>query len=197
MMAVAAEPQYIGVTVHGAPTIRTVDSWPSEADDLVASGLREDFHALLRLRDGWRDGSNRFSAPGEALFAALQGSTLVGVGGLNRDPFTTSEDVGRLRHLYVAPAYRRCGVATALVTTILEHAKAHFRTVRLRTDRPDAHALYLALGFHPIPHIPDSTHTIDLASWRPCHGAHGAHGPGAAAASSVTAAGARSVVVPK
>lgn len=142
--------------------ISTLDTWPIEADELVTNALVENFRALLRLRDGWRDGSNRFVEQGEALFAARLGSDLVGLCGLNRDPFTTAEGVGRLRHLYVSPAYRRRGVGRALVTDILAHAKAHFRTVRLRTDRTDANTFYLALGFNGTPGSPDATHEIDL-----------------------------------
>jgi GNAT superfamily N-acetyltransferase len=142
--------------------IHTLEAWPIEADELVANALGENFRALRRLRDGWLDGSNRFAEPGEGLFAARLGSDLVALCGLNRDPFTTTEGVGRLRHLYVSPAYRRRGVGSALVAEILEHARAHFRTVRLRTDRSDASTFYLALGFKGTPGNPDATHVIDL-----------------------------------
>ena len=142
--------------------ITTLDAWPIEADELVTKALGESFRALLRLRDDWLDGSNRFAKPGEGLFAARVGSDLVGLCGLNRDPFATAEGVGRLRHLYVSPAYRRRGVGSALVADILAHAKAHFRTVRLRTDRTDANTFYLALGFNGTPGNPDATHEIDL-----------------------------------
>lgn len=144
--------------------ISTLDAWPIEADELVTNALGENFRALLRLRDGWRDRSNRFAEQGEGLFAARLGSGLVGLCGLNRDPFTTAEGVGRLRHLYVSPAYRRRGVGSALVADILAYAKAHFRTVRLRTDRTDANTFYLALGFNVTPGNPDATHEIDLTS---------------------------------
>lgn len=142
--------------------ISTLDAWPIEAEELVASALGENFRALLRLRAGWLDGSNRFALHGEGLFAARLGSDLVGLCGLNRDAFTSAEGVGRLRHLYVSPAYRRCGVGSALVKEILAHAKPHFRTVRLRTDRTDANTFYLALGFNRTPGNPYATHEIDL-----------------------------------
>jgi GNAT superfamily N-acetyltransferase len=144
-------------------SISTLDAWPIEADELVTNALGENFRALLRLRNGWRDGSNRFVEHGEGLFAARLDRVLVGICGLNRDPFTIAEGVGRLRHLYVSPACRRRGVGSALVTDILAHAKAHFRTVRLRTDRTDANSFYLALGFRGTPGNPDATHDIDLS----------------------------------
>lgn len=142
--------------------ISTLDAWPIEGDELVTKALGENFRALLRLRDGWLDGSNRFAERGEALFAARLGSDLAGLCGLNRDPFTTAEGVGRLRHLYVVPAYRRRGIGRALVTHLLAHAKGHFRTIRLRTDSAGADTFYLALGFNRAPGNPDATHELDL-----------------------------------
>ena len=142
--------------------ITALDAWPIAADELVSSARAENFRGLLRLRDGWQDGSNRFAEQGEALFAARLGAALVGLGGVNRDPFTTAEGVGRLRHLYVSPACRRRGVGRALVAAILAHAKAHFRTVRLRTDRVEANTFYLALGFNRALRDADATHEIDL-----------------------------------
>lgn len=142
--------------------ISILQAWPSEADALVTSALGEKFPALLRLREGWLEGSNRFAGEGEALFAARLGSDLVGLCGINRDPFTTAEGVGRLRRLYVSPACRRRGVGRALVMAALAHAKAHFRTVRLRTDRTDANTFYLALGFDCTRGDPDATHEIAL-----------------------------------
>jgi len=54
---------------------------------------------------------------------------------------------GRLRHLYVRPAWRRQGVGKALVEEVLGSARSSFSRVRLRTDDAAAGAFYAALGF--------------------------------------------------
>jgi GNAT superfamily N-acetyltransferase len=111
---------------------------PVDVDELVTASVSEDFRALQRLRTEWDQGTNRFSDHGEALFEARLGPRLVAICGLNRDPYTDRQDVGRLRHLYVSPDCRRKGVGRALVAAILQHAGSNFQLVRLRTDRTDA-----------------------------------------------------------
>ncbi|HEY2410328.1 MAG TPA: GNAT family N-acetyltransferase [Polyangiaceae bacterium] len=135
---------------------------PTDLDRLIAASLREDFHALQRMRQEWDGGVNRFGESGEALFEAHLGQDLVGICGLNRDPYANVNTVARLRHLYVMPHYRLCGVGRGLVAILLAHAAPNFRRVRLRTDRPDADRFYLALGFEKTSGDPESTHQIWL-----------------------------------
>lgn len=119
--------------------------------DLFAELLREAAHAggpfLLRLRDEWDSGGNRFDEDGEALFGAFEGERLIGVGGLSRDPWEPS--LGRLRHLYVLGACRGRGAGRALCERILKEAAGNFEVLRLRTRAPEAVALYESLGFVP------------------------------------------------
>ncbi len=49
----------------------------------------------------WEWGANRFSQPGEALFVAMASERVVGVCGLNVDPYQDSQKIGRVRRLYV------------------------------------------------------------------------------------------------
>ena len=98
----------------------------------------------------WQSGANRFGLSDERLAGALDGDDLVGVCGLNRDPYAGAPDVGRLRHLFVAPASRRRGVAFALVEDLLASACRTFRVVRLRTGTPEATAFYAERGFVPV-----------------------------------------------
>src|SRR5687768_15110823 len=81
---------------------------------LIEESRGEGFRFLVRLRSEFRDGSNRFDAPGEVLLGGFQGAELVAVGGLNRDPYAPEPRVGRLRHLYVRRAFRGKGVGRAL-----------------------------------------------------------------------------------
>jgi hypothetical protein len=112
----------------------------------------------------WEEGSNRFDQDGEALFEArLRSGELVGVCGLNRDPYTPGcSRFGRVRRLYVAPATRRQGIASQLVQTIQAAAEGHFDALGLRThDRPAA-AFYEALGFASVAGVPHRTHRLSL-----------------------------------
>src|SRR4029077_6614438 len=73
---------------------------------LVAESERDGWQFVRRLADEWTSGANRFDKPDEALFIASVDSVIVGVCGLNADPYASDESVGRVRHLYVLRAYR-------------------------------------------------------------------------------------------
>ena len=105
---------------------------------------------VRRLVDEWRDGSNAFDRPGEAVFGARVDGRLVGVCGLNVDPYAGDVRVGRVRHLYVLVASRRLGVARALMAEIIEAARGRFGALRLSTSNPAAARLYESLGFRAI-----------------------------------------------
>jgi len=137
-----------------------IDALPEGLDGLVDASLAEGHALVRRLRDDWRTGTNRFDRPGEALFEVREGGRLLGVCGLNRDPYTTDPVIGRLRHLYVAPAARRRGTGRALVEAALDHAASHFRVVRLRTRSPEADLFYRALGFASETMDPHATHLL-------------------------------------
>jgi GNAT superfamily N-acetyltransferase len=122
-----------------------------------ANGLR----FVRRLADEWASGANRFDRPGEALFAARDGGEIVGVGGLNVDPYTTDPRTGRVRHVYVLAAHRRHGVGAVLVGEIIAAARGHFHTLRLSTSNPDAARLYERLGFRPRADVARCTHILE------------------------------------
>ena len=84
--------------------------------DLEAESEAEKFHMLYRLEEHWRSGENRFSAPGEKLLGAFIDDRLIGVCGINRDPFSQHPRAGRIRHLYVSEKYRRCGAGRGTPT---------------------------------------------------------------------------------
>ena len=121
----------------------------AELNPLVTEAEAGGHLFVRRLRDEWASGSNRFDMRGERLIVARAGDRLVGVGGLNHDPYTQAPGIGRLRHLYVARDARRRGVGALLVRSILAGAAVHFTLIRLRTDSAEAAAFYSRLGFHP------------------------------------------------
>lgn len=116
-------------------------------EPLRHEAAREGFRFLDRLVHDWATGVNRFDAVGEKLLGVYSGEQLIAVGGLNRDPYECAPRTGRIRHLYVLPTYRRCGVGKTLLKHLLERADAAFDEVRLRTDNHDAALFYEGFGF--------------------------------------------------
>jgi GNAT superfamily N-acetyltransferase len=130
--------------------------------ELVAESEAAGFRFVRRLVTDWDTGHNRFDGLGEALFAALAGPRIVGVCGLNADPYAAAPGVGRVRRLYVLEAFRRSGVGRRLVRTVIDAVQGRFRLLRLRTDSGAAARFYEALGFWPCVGVSECTHTLDL-----------------------------------
>jgi GNAT superfamily N-acetyltransferase len=133
--------------------------------DLITESERAGLQFVRRLVEEWVNGANRFDHPGEAFFAVWVDGQLVGICGLNVDPYAAQERIGRVRHLYVLSAFRRLGVGRHLITQVIETAIGRFDILRLRTTDPAAAQFYEALGFRPS--IQDATHVMELASARP------------------------------
>jgi GNAT superfamily N-acetyltransferase len=129
---------------------------------LLAESEQEGLGFLRRLADEWQSGANRFDRPGEALFAAWMGPELVGLGGLNVDPYTATDGVGRVRHLYVRSAFRGRGIGQRLVAEIVESARGRFDCLRLRTANSGAARLYERLGFRPCAGVAHCTHVVNV-----------------------------------
>lgn len=128
---------------------------------LVSDSEAQGVRFVRRLVDEWSTGDNRFDQPGEALFVAHRAGTIVGVCGLNVDPYE-GPHVGRVRHLYVLSTHRRLGIGARLVAEVMRTARASFDRLRLRTANPGAAALYERLGFRPAGGDPHCTHIIAL-----------------------------------
>lgn len=140
------------------------DLTPASLGELLAESEQLGLSLVRRLVDEWATGTNRFDRPGEILLAARVNGRLVGVCGLNVDPYAGDERIGRLRHLYVLVAFRRHGVGGQLVTRVVQAAHGRFEDVRLRTNNPAAARLYEALGFHRDVGQGDCTHVIRALS---------------------------------
>ena len=131
--------------------------------DLLADSEAAGSRIVRRLVDDWVDRTNRFDRPGEVLFGAWAGGRLVGVCGLNVDPYAGDDRVGRVRHLYVLTPSRRLGVGRQLMTEIIDRAGRRFDTLRLRTNDAAAARLYVAMGFRASAESDHFTHVLDLA----------------------------------
>lgn len=115
--------------------------------EFVDESERTGFRLVRRLVDEWQAGANRFDRPGEILLAATLDARLLGVCGLNVDPYAAADRIGRVRHLYVLASWRRHGVGGQLMEEIIHRATGHFDVLRLRTQNPQAAAFYERLGF--------------------------------------------------
>ena len=88
-------------------------------ESLAEEACKEGFNFLERLVQEWNDGTNRFDAPGQVLFAACDGDTIVGTAGLTRQ----GPALGRVRRVYVHPERRKQGIAAALMAEVLGFAR--------------------------------------------------------------------------
>ena len=116
--------------------------------ELLEERAESEGHEFVkRTTTEWTSGVNRFDRPGECFLLASSNDEIIGMCGLNRDPYLDNPVVGRLRHLYVHPDHRRTGVAAALVGACLDRADGNFDRVRLRTANPAADRFYRSIGF--------------------------------------------------
>lgn len=82
-----------------------------------------------------------------AYLGFFQGEKLIGIGGLNEDPYTENNKIGRVRRFYIAKEYRRKGLGRLLLARILSDAKTHFNIVVLHTDTEQGDEFYTSSGF--------------------------------------------------
>lgn len=140
-------------------TVSRLLSLPDTLAAMEGEAVGEGFGLVTRLRQEWESGLNRFDREGEVLLGAFRADTLLGIGGLNRDPYTNDPRLGRLRHFYVMKHERRAGIGRILVECALGHATGNFDAVRLWTDR--AASFYEHLGFDRVDE-PKATHVYSI-----------------------------------
>jgi len=141
--------------------ITRLHALPSGLDRLRDEAARHGFAFLDRLVADWASGANTFSRPGECLLGALADDRLVGIGGLNADPYSSRTDLGRIRHVYVLDAWRRKGVGRALIDCLVSEGRGLFGELRLRTANAAAAAFYVQCGFGPVDD-PTASHALKL-----------------------------------
>lgn len=130
---------------------------------LAEESLSQGFWFIERLIRDYSSGWNRFDQPGEILLIGSVQGSVVGIGGLNRDPYFNDPKVGRVRHLYVELVWRRHGVGRLLVTQLIQEAIQHYHLLTLRTDTPAADEFYQKLGFKTYPSWEHTTHHLQLS----------------------------------
>jgi len=145
--------------------ITRLHSLPSGLEHLRDEAARHGFGFLDRLVTDWASGANTFSRPGECLLGAFADDRLVGIGGLNADPYSSRTDFGRIRHVYVLDAWQRKGVGRALIDCLVREARGLFAELRLRTGTTAAAAFYVHCGFGPVDD-PTASHALKLVQCR-------------------------------
>ncbi|CAH1232561.1 hypothetical protein PAECIP111891_07044 [Paenibacillus allorhizoplanae] len=129
---------------------------------LVDDSISEGYKFVMLLIDEYVDGSNKFDRKGESLYIAKINNEIVGIGGLNIDPYLRITDVGRVRHLYVLRKNRGTGVGKALLNRIIVEAQKHFRKLTLSTNNPVADKFYKDFGFSNAEGIYKASHILEL-----------------------------------
>lgn len=114
---------------------------------LVQESKEEGFKFLKKLINEYENELNTFNKSGECLYGIFQGEKLIGIGGLNADPYTENNKIGRLRRFYIAKDYRRIGLGKLLLNKLLSHAEKYFKVVVLHTDTKQGDVFYTANGF--------------------------------------------------
>jgi GNAT superfamily N-acetyltransferase len=137
--------------VAGVLTVTTIIALPGGIDALADVATGEGYGMVARLAADFRSGSNRFDAPGEGLWQATVADALIGVCGVNRDPYADpTENAGRVRRLYVTPKARRQGVASSLLAEVIAAARSQFSILTAFTTDGTAARFYAARGFRPV-----------------------------------------------
>ncbi|MDA2516308.1 GNAT family N-acetyltransferase [Bacillus cereus] len=118
-----------------------------EFSHLVQDSEEEGFNFLIRLINEYKNEINTFNKTGECLYGIFRGDMLIGVGGLNEDPYTKDNKIGRLRRFYISKDFRRIGLGNLLLNQLLCHAEKYFEVIVLHADTKQGDAFYTANGF--------------------------------------------------
>ncbi|WP_242235033.1 GNAT family N-acetyltransferase [Bacillus cereus group sp. BfR-BA-01316] len=133
-----------------------------EMNHLVEESKEEGFNFLLKLINEYESEKNTFSKTGECLYGIFQEDKLIGIGGLNQNPYTKDNKIGRLRRFYILKDYRRIGLGKLLLKQLLRHAEKYFHVVVLHTDTKQGDEFYCANGFLKGEDYKGSSHFIRL-----------------------------------
>jgi GNAT superfamily N-acetyltransferase len=115
-------------------------------DDLVDEADKSGHRFVARFFRNWLGDGDRFDGPDEQIVGIWADEKLVGFAGLHADPYLNDPAVCRLRHLYVASAFRDQGIGVLLVRHLLENARS-FERVRLRAGTQEAVDFYDHIGW--------------------------------------------------
>ena len=134
-----------------------------ELDSLVEQSKEEGFWFVERLVKDYKNGSNTFNHFGEALFGVFDKvGVLIAIGGLNKDPFSKKQSIGRLRRVYVRKEFRIEGIGGLLVKKIMGEARKYYKILVLHTDTEQADDFYISIRFSKSNLYSNASHFIEL-----------------------------------
>ncbi|PHG12075.1 GNAT family N-acetyltransferase [Bacillus toyonensis] len=133
-----------------------------EISHLVQDSKEGGFNFLIKLINEYENKINVFNKTGECLYGIFQGEKLIGIGGLNEDPYTENNKIGRVRRFYIAKEYRRKGLGRLLLVRILSDAKKYFNIVVLNTDTEQGDKFYTSGGFVKAKKYVRASHYLNL-----------------------------------
>lgn len=140
--------------------LRVIEALPHGFDVICAEAAAEGVRNMARLGEEFGSADDPYVEPG-AMFAALVGGDLAGLGGVTVE-IGLDEPAMRMRRLYVRPGFRRSGVARALAGAMMQQG---FQTAPLLTLNARASAaappFWEAMGFAPAA-LPGVTHILRL-----------------------------------
>lgn len=143
--------------------IQEISVWNyEELVAMLAESSNEGFRHIERLIHEYETGINTFQQEDEALFECRVHDKVVGICGLNRDPYSEMTDTGRIRRLYVMREFRRHGVGRRLMDAVIQKAGNHYARLVLYTDQPVAESFYRDLGFREVTSTEKITHVLEL-----------------------------------
>ena len=131
----------------------------------VCSGLNSQFNVDLDYKSILEQDMaelDRFSAPNGRLLLAEVDDQMAGIACLQK----IGAGIGEVTRMYVRPAFRRRGIARALLEHLIQEARQiGYATIRLDTARSSpAHSLYHAAGFREIERYSESEIPQELQS---------------------------------
>ena len=113
--------------------------------------------ALTEAAAYWRNKVLPVVGRGTVLLAARLDGGIVGTAQLDHDTMPNQPHRADVKKVLVHPAFRRRGIARALMLALEAEARARGRFVLTLDTRPGdgADALYASLGYHAVGRIPD------------------------------------------
>jgi ribosomal protein S18 acetylase RimI-like enzyme len=122
---------------------------------------KEGYNIINRLITEYDSGKNKFDGKGEKLIGFIMDEMIVALCGLNIEP--TNIRYGRIRRLYVLPAYRNQnqGIGTELVNHLITYAKHYFEGIVVHIGKLPISHFYESIGFNSMIN-PSYTHFLML-----------------------------------
>lgn len=137
--------------------IETLDK--SAIQELLMESESQGYHYLTKMVSQWESGENRFARGNEKLICFKENEKVIGIGGINEEPYLRRKGYGRLRDVFVLTKYRRNHIGRQIVEHLIEFGKRHYKAITLRIpENKEAGPFYEAIGFLRTDDIETVTH---------------------------------------